>query len=199
MNKKTASPAQNTEPEIEDLLERESGNTKLAFPYAKIFALIALFWSLFQLWIASPLPFKTGIGLVGGVEARGLHLTFALLLGFLAFGARPKSGVRRPALPDLVLGLAGAFCAAYLWFNHTDIAQRAGIMSQWQIGGLTLPIEAILGWIGIAILLEATRRIIGLPLVIMCLVFITYSLFGPSMPDLIAHKGVSITRLAGNL
>ena len=42
------------------------------------------------------------------------------------------------------------------------------------------------------LLLEATRRSVGWPLVIVCTVFIFYSIFGQSMPELISHKGVSL-------
>jgi TRAP transporter 4TM/12TM fusion protein len=47
------------------------------------------------------------------------------------------------------------------------------------------------------LLLEATRRAIGLPLVCIAVLFIIFSLFGQQMPDLIAHAGLSITRLVG--
>ena len=198
----TKPPHHDQDHETDDLLALEGGHAVLIGPYAKAFAGIALCWSLFQLWIASPLPFIFHFGLIDGVEARGLHLTFALLLGFLLYGFRPHIPLgktqRRPSFLDLLLGLSGAFVASYLWWNHADIADRAGIMAQWSFAGWDIPIEAVLGWTGIVLLLEATRRIIGLPLVIMCLVFITYSLFGQSMPDLIAHKGVSVSRLAGN-
>ena len=55
----------------------------------------------------------------------------------------------------------------------------------------------ILGAIGIILLLEATRRAIGLPLVCIAVIFLIFSIFGKQMPDLIAHAGLSITRLVG--
>src|SRR5690554_2722358 len=51
---------------------------------------------------------------------------------------------------------------------------------------------------GLVLLLEATRRALGLPLAIVAAVFITYSLAGPYMPDVIAHKGVSLNKLASH-
>lgn len=51
---------------------------------------------------------------------------------------------------------------------------------------------------GLVLLLEATRRALGLPLTIVAAVFITYSLAGPYMPDVIAHKGVSLNKLASH-
>ena len=46
---------------------------------------VAVAWSLFQLWYASPLPFLAGFGIFNDAEARLIHLAFALFLAF-AFG-----------------------------------------------------------------------------------------------------------------
>ena len=54
-----------------------------------------------------------------------------------------------------------------------------------------------LGGIGIVLLLDATRRAIGIPLVIVCSIFLVYSIFGQSMPDIVSHKGLSLNRLIG--
>ena len=62
---------------------------------------------------------------------------------------------------------------------------------------MTIPIEAIIGGVGMLLLLEATRRAIGIPLVIVCIVFLLYSIFGQQMPLVISHKGVSLERLIG--
>ena len=61
----------------------------------------------------------------------------------------------------------------------------------------SFPFELLLGAFGICVLLEATRRAIGLPLVIVAIVFLLYSFFGQSMPDVIAHRGLSFSRLIG--
>ena len=62
---------------------------------------------------------------------------------------------------------------------------------------LTIPLELFLGVAGILVLLEATRRAIGLPLVVVAFLFLLYSFFGQSMPDVIAHQGLSFNRLVG--
>ena len=78
---------------------------------------VALVWSLFQLWIASPLPFALGFGVFNDTESRSLHLGFALLLAFLAYPAFGKSPRDRIPVADWVLGLIAAFCGSYLfWF-----------------------------------------------------------------------------------
>ena len=48
---------------------------------------VALAWSLFQLWIASPIPFIVGWGVFNDTESRSIHLAFAMFLAFAAFPA----------------------------------------------------------------------------------------------------------------
>ena len=54
---------------------------------ARVLVGVALLWSLFQLWYASPLPFIFGVGVLNDTEARSIHLAFAIFLTFVAFPA----------------------------------------------------------------------------------------------------------------
>ena len=81
--------------------------------------------------------------------------------------------------------------------DRMPTSKRVGVLLSENIGGTSVPVEAIVGGIGILLLLDATRRAIGIPLVIICSVFLVFSIFGQSMPDLVAHKGVSLERLIG--
>jgi len=158
---------------------------------------ICVLWSLFQLWIASPLPFTFGVAIIGGVPARAIHLSFGLLLAFLIFPVRKSFRDRRIPWYDIVLGLVAAGCALYIFLGYDGLVRRQGIMLDWQIAGWTIPIEVIIGGVGILILFEATRRAVGIPLVIVGFVFLIYSIFGQQMPLLISHKGLSLERLIG--
>ena len=62
---------------------------------------------------------------------------------------------------------------------------------------INIPIELIIGISGILILLEATRRAIGLPLVIIAICFLLFSYFGKYAPEIISHGGLSLKRLVG--
>ncbi len=93
--------------------------------------------------------------------------------------------------------MLAAACASYLFFGYNGLVLRQGVLLQWHFGSLTIPIEAIIGGLGILLLLEATRRAIGIPLVIVCTIFLLYSIFGQQMPLVISHKGVSLQRLIG--
>ena len=61
----------------------------------------------------------------------------------------------------------------------------------------SFPTELLIGAIGILLLLEATRRAIGIPLVVVASIFLIYSIFGQSMPEVISHQGLSLKRLIG--
>ena len=151
----------------------------------KVLLAVALSWSLFQLWIASPLPFALGIGVLNDTQSRAIHLAFAVFLAYMAYPAFKRSRRDRVPLVDWVFALAGSFCAAYLFLFYRELATRPGQPTDTDIAvALT----------GIVLLLEATRRALGLPMVIVAVVFLGYTFGGPYMPDLIAHKGASLNR-----
>ncbi len=152
---------------------------------AKLILVVTLAWSLFQLWIASPLPFSLGIGVFNDTQSRAVHLGFAVFLAFMAYPAFSGSPRHKVPLLDWVFALVGAFCATYLFFFYRELATRPG-----QPTDLDLAVAIV----GIAMLLEATRRALGLPMVIVAAVFLGYTFAGPYMPDLIAHKGASLSR-----
>ncbi|MCB1390018.1 MAG: C4-dicarboxylate ABC transporter, partial [Rhodobacteraceae bacterium] len=86
--------------ELDELVaSSDTGGRSLTGPVGTLVLLVALAWSLFQLWFSSPLPFLFGFGVFNDTEARSIHLAFAL---FLAFAAFPAS--RTPV--QLVLGIA---------------------------------------------------------------------------------------------
>ena len=158
---------------------------------------IAALWSVFQLWIASPFPFIFGFGIIVDVPARAVHLAFGLLLCYLLFPFSRRRGHDGLPLSDLALALLAAGVTMYIYFAYDALTERLGSLLVVDLFGFAFPLEALIGGIGILLLLEGTRRSIGLPLVIVAAVFLVYSVFGQSMPDFISHKGVSVTRLIG--
>ncbi|POG23660.1 C4-dicarboxylate ABC transporter [Aeromonas bestiarum] len=150
---------------------------------------LALAWSLFQLWIASPLPFMLGFGVLNDTETRAIHLTFALLLAYLVFPAFRSSPRDRVPLGDIALGLIAAGAASYLFVMYQALALRPGSLTTEDL---------ITACIGLPLLLEAARRALGPALAVIALLFLAYSLAGPWMPGLLAHRGVSFTALANH-
>ena len=163
----------------------------------KLVAIIAIAWSLFQLWYASPLPFILDFGKIIDVPARSLHLAFGLTLCFLAYPSfKSKRGEPIP-IYDYFFAAIGLIATLYIFFSYESWVHRQGILAHLEIFNFKIPYEVILGSLGIILLLEATRRAIGIPLVTIALIFLLFSIFGQSMPDLISHQGLSITRLVG--
>lgn len=173
----------------EELIAQDVGARLPDGLMAHVIAGLALLWSLFQLWIASPLPFIFRIGVLNDTETRAIHLAFALLLAFLAYPAFKRSPRNRVPLVDIALGLVAAASAAYLFIFYQQLALRPGSLTT---------ADLITACIGIPLLLEATRRALGPPLAIIALVFLVYSLAGPWMPGFLAHRGVSFTALANH-
>ncbi len=160
----------------------------------KIVASIAILWTVFQLWIASPFPFIFNIGMINGLPARAIHLGFALTLTFLIY---PISRGKKISKTDILISLVAAFCCLYIYFFYDQIINRGGILLKYTFGNHVIPIELIIGMFGILILLEATRRAIGLPLVMIAVCFLLFSYFGQYAPDIISHGGLSLKRLIG--
>jgi len=173
----------------EELIAKDVGARLPEGSMAKAIAGLALLWSLFQLWIASPLPFMLRLGVFNDTETRSIHLAFALLLAFLAYPAFSRSPRNRVPLTDIALGLVAAASAAYLFIFYEQLAQRPGNLTT---------ADLVTACIGIPLLLEATRRALGPPLAVIALIFIVYSLAGPYMPGLLAHRGVSFTAMANH-
>ncbi|HHE75456.1 MAG TPA: TRAP transporter permease, partial [Desulfobacteraceae bacterium] len=146
---------------------------------------VPLTWTLFQLWYASPLPYIFNFLVFNSTEARAIHLAFAIFLSFTAYPTLKSSPRDYIPVQDWIVGLVGAFCSAYLLIFYEGLSERPGAPIQ---------MDLIVAVIGLILLLEATRRALGPPLMVVAGVFILYSFFGPYMPAVIAHKGASLSK-----
>jgi len=206
----------------------DTGGRDVGGPVGLLLMLTALAWSLFQLYIASPfglfndtlarsihLGFAVFLGILAFPAAR---TTFQLALGVIVplalaglFMVAAKDGVAiwwipLPAIAvaatvilgspkdripiwEWVLAIGGSLAALYLFFFYRDIADRVGapIMQ-----------DFVVAVIGIMILLEATRRALGPALMIVASVFLLYTVLGPNMPSIIAHKGNSLSEIVNH-
>lgn len=180
--------------ELQDLVaSSDTGARNPGGKVAKLLAAIALAWSVFQLWIASPLPFMVTdiIPVLNNTETRSIHLAFAIFLAFMAYPALKRSPRDRVPLQDWVFAIVGAFAAGYLFLFYGELSDRPGApieMDLWVAG------------IGLVALLEATRRALGPPLMIVAMVFLAYVFFGDStvVPDAIRWKGASFAKAMGH-
>lgn len=172
--------------EIEPIPEPQDSNQALVSTVAKVVALLAICLSLFQLYTA-------GLTALTALMQRSIHLAAILALTFLL--KPPFKGARKDKFSiwfvmDLALVAASVYCTFYIGNNLTEIFERQG---DW------LPADTIVAALGILLVMEACRRVIGLVMTGICAAFLLYAYFGPYMPDLIIHKGYSIERIATTL
>jgi len=170
--------------------EADLGGREPAGAVGRVLAVVAAAWSLFQLWVASPLPFALQLGIFNDSEARSIHLAFAVFLAFVAYPAWRRSSRTEVPPADWLFAAAGAFCAAYLFVFYEALATRPGRPS-------TLDLVAALA--GVVVMLEATRRAMGFWMLVTTGLFIAYVFAGPWMPEVIQHKGASLQRFASHM
>ncbi len=173
----------------QDALITETGKRAFSGLQKKMFFGICALWSLFQLWYASPLPFIFDFLKLNDTEARSIHLAFAIFLVFMAFPFLEKKQTKKVPWHDWILAVAASLTALYIYIYYAELADRSGA---------PILLDIVIGVVGLVLLLEATRRALGPALVVVALVFLLYSLFGPYMPDVISHKGASITKLVSH-
>ncbi len=148
---------------------------------------VAFAWALFQLWIASPFPYMVPdiIPVLNNTGTRSIHLAFALFLGFLAYPALKGSPRDRIPTQDWVMAIIAIVVTLYLWVFAKELADRPG---------LPTTLDLIVSGIGVVLVLEAARRALGPPLMIIAMVFLAYVFFGHLAPDVLSWKGASFSR-----
>lgn len=149
---------------------------------------VALIWALFQLYIASNVPFLVqemiGFGVVTNSNARLIHLAFGLALASMAFPLTKTASKDTIPWYDWVLLALGVVSCIYIVVLRNEIAVRAG---------LPVTSDLVISTIGMIVLLIGVYRALGLPLVIVASVFLLYVFFGDArwLPDAMQWKGAS--------
>ncbi len=156
----------------------------------KLIAGTALVWAILQVFNASPLPALfaqwTGINwiYVNSDTERVIHLAFGLVLANLAFPLFKSSSRKHIPWYDWTLCVLGLGATLYLIANSSAIADRSGLPTRGDL---------IASATGIMVVLIATYRALGLPMVIVASVFLLYVFFGHAeiFPDAMRWKGAS--------
>jgi len=186
MGEETAAEQGPDQKKLDDMIaEADTGARSPSGIPGQMLIYIPLAWAIYQLWYASPLPFMVGWGVFNSSEARSIHLAFAIFLTFTAYPATKRSPRDYIPIQDWVQAAVGAFCAGYLFLFYVSLSDRPGDPTQ---------MDLVVGVIGMVMLLEATRRALGPPLMIVATVFIIYTFGGAYMPDVIAHQGASLAK-----
>ncbi|MDP2696743.1 TRAP transporter permease [Thalassospira sp.] len=179
---------ENLDQDLQDLIaQSDTGARQPVGITARLMLFVAVGWSLFQLWLASPLPFIINFGVFNDTEARSIHLALAIFLAFMAYPALKNSPRSYVPIQDWVLALVGAYCAAYIYIFYRELSGRPG---------LPTTMDLVVSGVGLVMLLEATRRALGPPLMIVALLFLGYIFFGNAswMPDVLQWRGASFNK-----
>ena len=169
--------------DIKKKYDKESDTMIYTGFMAKVISALAITFSVFQLYTAI-------FGVLDAQLQRAVHLGFAMALSFLLYPTR-KSWSRTKLHPlDLVLAVLSAASPAYICICYQQLAMRSGIVT---------PVDLIMGVMGLLLVIEATRRVVGIPMVVVVLVFLAYAFAGPYMPGVMAHRGLTVQQLIGHL
>ncbi|WP_372838649.1 TRAP transporter permease [Phaeovulum sp.] len=88
---------------------------------------------------------------------------------------------------DALLAIAAVAVTAYIIFHAPFLRLRAGT-------ALAKQADMYAAITGVILILELTRRLAGLALVIIAAIFIIYSFVGPWLPGVLQHRGYSASR-----
>lgn len=146
-------------------------------------AAVAFSWSLYQLYIV--------LDPGNSAHIRAIHLAFGIVLCFSMY-AMYKSTKLRSTITwyDFLFAAIGVTVVLYQWYAYKDLSMRSGSWTQTDI---------IVGVLTVLVVLEASRRVMGLPLMLVAIFFLAYDYFGAYLPDAIAHKGASINKMVGQM
>jgi len=176
-----------SEQEQQELIEKydpEAGSRKLKGIMGIIVFVLLLSFSLFQLY-------TTLFGVLTAQLQRSIHLGFALALIFLLFPARRKDRIHnKVAWYDILLAIIAVAVGAYWPVMIDELVNRVGRLTE---------LDFYIGLAAILLVLEATRRTVGLPIMIIAMAFMGYALYGPYMPGFLAHRGLDLDRLVQSM
>jgi len=148
-----------------------------------LIVIIAFIWSAYQIYVV--------VVPVNSVFVRTFHLAFALALAFAMYPMfRSKKTMTTIPWFNFLIGPAAVAGALYIFFNYDALNARSGLWSH---------LDITMGILTMLLLLKAARRTLGLALPIIAVIFILYDYLGQSMPELIAHKGASISKIVGQM
>jgi len=182
-NKDLKMKAQLDEKQQEELMakyDREFRYRRLQGSLGKILLVIAIFWSLVQLYTAA-------FGVFPSTIQRGQHLGFALFLTYMLYPRSKHDKDNKVKWYDCILAGLSIVVSGYHLVFYKEIIHRAGAYTTSDI---------VVSIIAVLLVLEATRRIAGAVLVLVASAFLLYAYLGPIFPGFLSHRGFTIQRIA---
>jgi TRAP transporter 4TM/12TM fusion protein len=184
VNKPVTTPEENIN--VEEFMaryDRESDYRRFRGFGKWVVALLAISFSLFQLYTAA-------FGVLDAHLQRAVHLAFAMSLVFLLYPSRKSWSREHLHWIDGVLAVIATALPLYIVVFYKDLVLRAGMAT---------PVDVVIGGLGILMVIEAARRVVGWPLITVALLFIAYAFTGPYIPGTFGHRGVELELLVDHL
>ncbi|MFD1416018.1 TRAP transporter permease [Oceanobacillus jeddahense] len=173
--------------EILEKYDRESTYRKKIGKWAWVVTFLGISLTLFHLYTAY-------FGTLPTQQQGAIHLGTALGIIFLLFPV--KKGLQKKQITVPWYDVIFAFTAMYVTYHKIIFFDS---ILQSRISGYA-PIDIFISILGILLLLEATRRTVGLPIVIVAGIAILYTYFGNFIPGkILSHPGFSVNQIATNL
>jgi TRAP transporter 4TM/12TM fusion protein len=125
------------------------------------------------------------------LQLLSLFLAFSLSVVFVHYPFNPKKPGYLPlVVVDLVLAALSFSFAIYIYFDYWEFIFRVGDPTGWDL---------LFGIVCIVLIFEATRRVVGWPLLIIAFGFLAYCFLGQYLPAPLSHKGYDLQRIATTL
>ncbi|MCX8084625.1 MAG: TRAP transporter permease [Calditerrivibrio sp.] len=180
--------------DLEELVREDTGSLRDPRNFDKfLIVLVSVGWVLFQFGLLTFI-------VLDSARVRAIHLAFAIVLAYLNMPFLKRKRISgffsflsaRDRIPifDYIFVVIGFFAVMYTVFNFKELAARAGSPTEMDI---------YVGVVAIIAILEATRRVIGLAMPIIVVVFCLYVFYGSYMPDFLALKSVSIVKFMNQI
>lgn len=134
--------------------------------------------------------FASLTGRVPQQQVRYIHLGFAIALAYWLYPASVKLSRTKLNIPDLLLGTAFVGVIGYCVLNYSELLKRAGRFSD---------MDMYVGILAIILIIEACRRVVGVPIVVIACIFVLYARFGAYMPGFLRHRGYTMKRIVTHL
>lgn len=175
-----------TQEELDDFLssiDKESSYRRLEGWQNKLVIFIAIAFSVFQLYTSI-------FGMLPAQKQRNIHLCFVFVLAYLMYPGTSKGNKKKFGVIDIIFAVLGAAATLYSVVNYEPLIRRAGMQTQ---------VDIVFGVIGVILVLEAARRVVGTPIVVVASVFFLYCFAGPYLPGFLNHRGYSFTRVISHM
>jgi TRAP transporter 4TM/12TM fusion protein len=142
---------------------------------------IAVLFSSFQIWTAAYSPLSSQV-------IRAIHVGFVMLTIFTLYSGG-RTGSWGKAL-GWGMGILAFILGLYHWYFEADLTARAGQMTD---------ADMVVGILTIILVFEATRRVMGWALPIICGIFLLYGIYGEYLPGPFVHRGFGLDQIVSTM